>query len=175
MTCCVDRTPYIIQTIYPSLRPAIQRISISFIYLISLSETLTAKNCFNTGLNGTVINLPCNQNCVAIPVRIPHMKSTSDYMVNTISYTPYPYTTATGNELINIYVDDKYSELITMPFNFCFYDSIYGKIALGSNGTMTFDETTALQVNAVPITQPILAVRQYIIHRLARTRLSRIH
>lgn len=151
----LDCEPYFTQTIYPDMRPALLRISIAFIYLISISDRLSAQNCFNTGLNGTVINLPCNQNCVNIPVRIPHIKSTSTYTVNTIAYTPYPYTTAVGNELISIYVDDKYSDLINLPFNFCFYDSIYGKIVVGSNGIMTFDETTALQANAYPITHPI--------------------
>jgi len=126
-----------------------------FICFTFLSGHLFAQNCFNTGLNGTVINLPCNQNCVNVPVRIPHLRSTSTYLVNNINYAPYAYTTPTGNELTSIYIDDKYSELITLPFSFCFYDSVYTKIVVGSNGIVTFDETTALQNNAYPITQTI--------------------
>lgn len=136
------------------MRSALLRIFLAFI-LFSFSARVTAQNCFNTGLNGTVIDLPCNQNCVNVPVRIPHLKSTSTYLVNNIDYTPYAYTTPAGNELTSIYIDDKFSELIPLPFSFCFYDSVYTKVVVGSNGIITFDESTALQANAYPITQAI--------------------
>jgi len=136
------------------MRSALSRSFFAFL-LLSLSARLTGQNCFNTGLNGTVINLPCNQNCVNVPVRIPHLKSSSTYLVNNINYTPYAYTTPTGNELTSTYIDDKFSELIPLPFSFCFYDSVYTKVVVGSNGIITFDESTALQANAYPITQMI--------------------
>lgn len=137
------------------MRPAFLRLCFALFCIFLVSAQLSAQNCFNTGLNGTVINLPCNQNCVNVPVHIPHLRSTSTYVISPIDYTPYAYTTSTGNELTSIYIDDKYSELITLPFSFCFYDSIYTKAVVGSNGIITFDETTALQANAYPITFPI--------------------
>ena len=76
------------------MRPALLRISIAYILLFFISDRIFAQAGF-TGLNGTVINLPCNQNCVNVPVRIPHLKQTSDYIIATIPYNPYPYTTPT--------------------------------------------------------------------------------
>ena len=108
-----------------------------------LPGQVSAQNGFNTGLNGTVINLPCNQNCVTQAFKIPHLKSTSDYSINLIGYTPFTYSTPTGNEITEVYADDQYSALINMPFSFCFYDSTYTRAVVGSNGLLTFDETNA--------------------------------
>src|SRR5262245_38499052 len=82
---------------------------------------LDAQYCFNTGLNRTVINLPCNQNCVNVPVRIPHLRSTTTYTVNSVPYAPYTWVTPGGAEDADIYDDDMWSDSITLPFSFCFY------------------------------------------------------
>ncbi len=113
---------------------ALLRLFVIVIFIFFLSGPLSAQNGFNTGLNGTVINLPCGENCVTQPFRVPHLKSSSDYSINTIGYTPFAYTTPTGNEITEVYADDLYSALINMPFSFCFYDSIYTKAVIGSNG-----------------------------------------
>ncbi|MEI9807621.1 MAG: SprB repeat-containing protein [Bacteroidota bacterium] len=90
-------------------------------------------------MNATVINLPCNQSCVNVPVRIPHLKSTSDYTVNSIAYNPYQYVTAGGTQDASLYNDDRYSTLFDLPFPFCFYDSLFTKVSVCSNGLITFD------------------------------------
>jgi gliding motility-associated-like protein len=128
------------------------RLFIFIILFVSLSDSLSAQNCFNTGLNGTVINLPCNQTCVNVPVRIPHLKGTSDYKVNAVPYNPFPFVNASGVALTSTYVDDKFSTLIDLPFTFCFYDSLYTKCVVGSNGVMTFDEICANADNAYTLT-----------------------
>src|SRR5690242_7308957 len=103
-------------------------------------ENIQAQNCLNTGLNGTTISLPCNVNCTQLKMKVPHLKSTSDYTLVDIPYTPYPYTTSTGTELTALYVDDVFSSSIPLPFSFCFWDSTYTKAIVGSNGIITFDE-----------------------------------
>jgi gliding motility-associated-like protein len=120
--------------------------------LVLLSGPGNAQNCFNTGLNGTILNLPCNQTCVNVPVRIPHLKATSDYKVNSVPYNPYSFVNASGVPLTSTYIDDKFSPLIDLPFNFCFYDSIYAKCVVGSNGVITFDEICANASNAYTLT-----------------------
>lgn len=119
--------------------------------------TLDAQNCFNTGLNGRIINLPCNTNCVNVPIKIPHLKSSSSYTWSTIPYNPFPFTSPTGSALTETYVDDKFSHLLNMPFSFCFYDSTFNKFVVGSNGIMTFDISNVdcnndwdLQTNPIP-------------------------
>ncbi|MBC7946407.1 MAG: gliding motility-associated C-terminal domain-containing protein [Chitinophagaceae bacterium] len=137
------------------MRPALFR-PIIIIFIITLSGTLSAQNCFNTGLNGTVINLPCNQNCVNIPVKIPHLKSTTDYALNTIAYNPYPFTSPSGNEVPpTVYADDNYSPAIDIPFSVCFYDSIYSQFVIGSNGLITFDIANSDCDNAWTISQQL--------------------
>ncbi|HEY6504022.1 MAG TPA: gliding motility-associated C-terminal domain-containing protein, partial [Chitinophagaceae bacterium] len=121
------------------MRSALLRLFIAVPVVLFLSGPLSAQNCINTGLNGTVIDLPCNQNCVNVPVRIPHLKSTSDYTLNTIAYTPYPYVTTGGAEDQNLYNDDRYSSLFDLPFSFCFYDSLFSQVSVSSNGLITFD------------------------------------
>ena len=117
------------------------------VLLLSVHQ-LHAQSCIATGLNGTVINLPCGVNCAPLSFKVPHLKSTSDYSVLSVPYQPFSYTSPTSTEITEVYIDDKYSNLINLPFSFCFYDSIYSKCVVGSNGIITFDETQAGKNNA---------------------------
>jgi len=87
--------------------------------------------------------------------QVPHLKSTSDYTIVSIPYNPLPFVTPTGTVISEIYIDDVYGSLISLPFPFCFYDSLYNKAVVGSNGIITFDEFQANKANAYPITQTI--------------------
>jgi gliding motility-associated-like protein len=89
--------------------------------------------------NQTVINLSCGQNCTDIKLQTPHIKTTSDYTISTIGYNPFPYVTAGGTEDPNIYNDDRYSSVFPLPFQFCFYDSVFSNVVIGSNGVITFE------------------------------------
>ena len=130
-------TPNFTQTFTPDMRPALLRLVIFLFCLTGIYDYSSAQ--INTGLNGTVINLPCGQNCISQAFRIPHLKSSSDYTVNTIAYNPYQFVTPGGNEDLNIYNDDRYSLMFDLPFAFCFYDSLFSKVSVGSNGVITFD------------------------------------
>ncbi|MEO5945983.1 MAG: gliding motility-associated C-terminal domain-containing protein, partial [Chitinophagaceae bacterium] len=118
------------------------------------SGTVNAQGIF-TGINNTVINLPCTQPCTDLNFQVPHLKSDDDYQVVTIPYTPYPYATATGNELSGLYIDDVYSSSIPLPFPLCFYGSVYNEVIVGSNGLLTFDIANANCINAYTINPPI--------------------
>ena len=133
--------------LHPDMRPAFLGSSIFFILVISSADRLSAQSCFNTGLNGTVINLPCNQNCVNVPVKIPHLKSTTDYTVASVPYSPFPFTSAAP--ALNLpgcaNQDDKFFDTTFLPFPFCFYDSQYTKLVVSTNGLVTFDMSNALR------------------------------
>jgi gliding motility-associated-like protein len=138
------------------MRPALLRFTAIYFSVLFLAQRLGAQNTgFSTGLNNTVINLACNQNCVTQAFQIPHLKSTGDYVVTTIPYNPYPYTTPAGTEDPSLYNDDRYSFLINIPFSFCFYDMVFNNAVVGSNGLMTFDAANAGCANAYTISQPI--------------------
>lgn len=105
--------------------------------------TVAAQNCIPTNLNGRVITIACPQTCTNIAFQVPHIKNTSNYLVQTIPYQPYTFTTPGGNEPTEIYVDDKFSHLLNLPFPVCFYGNVYNNFVIGSNGVVSFDATQA--------------------------------
>lgn len=126
---------------------------LGFVFLFS--KEIVAQNCIPTNINGAVINRDCSQICNALTFQIPHIKSSSDYTLVTTPYAPYPYNTPTGATDIALYNDDQYSNLINLPFTFCFYGQSYTSAVVGSNGIVTFDPANAACGNAWQLTQPI--------------------
>lgn len=85
-----------------------------------------------------------NGNCVALSANYPSFKQTDNYAVSSINYTPYAVvnkTVITGN------LDDSFSEIIDLPFKFCFYGQVYDHLVIGSNGMISFDTDQANQAN----------------------------
>ena len=113
-----------------------------------------SQSCVSSN-NNTIINFSCGLNCGDVTLRVPDLRTTSNYTVTTIPYNPYPYTTPFGNELTTLYSDDVYSDKIALPFQFCFYDSVFSKLVVGSNGLITFDTLNANCFNAWNITPTI--------------------
>lgn len=103
----------------------------------------TAQNCIPTTINGRNITIACPQTCTSIAYQVPHIKSSTDYLVQTIPYQPYTFTTPGGNEPTEIYVDDKFSHLLNLPFPVCFYGNLFSNFVIGSNGVISFDATQA--------------------------------
>jgi gliding motility-associated-like protein len=129
---------------------------LAFIFFLFAFHQASAQNsCLSTGVNGTVINLPCGVNCAPMNFKVPHLKSTSAYTLTSIPYNPLPYVTSSGIEDQSLYDDDRYSDKITLPFTFCFYDSLFSNAVVGSNGLITFDTTNASCANAYTITPAI--------------------
>ncbi|HKC34617.1 MAG TPA: hypothetical protein VKB95_01100, partial [Chitinophagaceae bacterium] len=113
-----------------------------------------AQSCVSSN-NNTVINFSCGLSCSNVDLQVPDLRTTSDYAITKIPYNPYSYRTLFGDELTALYVDDKYSDKITLPFQFCFYDSVFSKLVVGSNGLVTFDTLNANCFNAWNVT-PII-------------------
>src|SRR4030095_12016804 len=95
-----------------------------------LSGTLWGQNCILTGLNHTTISSSCGQPCRNLSFQIPDIRGTSTYTAVNIPYNPYPYVTAGATEDPILYDDDKYSAVFSLPFPFCFYDSVYRKAVI---------------------------------------------
>jgi gliding motility-associated-like protein len=87
------------------------------------------------------ISLPCGTNCTSFSVSVPHIKQSTTYVVTNPAYLPFAYTTTGGNELVNTYGDDTWSDRIALPFafSFCFYGNTYTSLVMGSNSTISFD------------------------------------
>lgn len=108
-----------------------------------LPGKLFSQNCVLTGLNNTAISSSCSQTCRDLNFQIPDIRSSSTYTVVNIPYNPYPFITAGGTEDFRLYNDDNYSAVFNLPFPFCFYDSVYTKAVISSNGLVTFDTANA--------------------------------
>ena len=91
------------------------------IFFLLLFNKSIAQNCVPTGLNNSVVNSTCIQVCRNLNFQIPDLRSTSDYAVITVPYSPYPYIVAGGTEDPGLYLDDQYSSAFSLPFPFCFY------------------------------------------------------
>ncbi len=123
---------------------------------ILFSITLLGQNCVPTGLNNSVVTSICGQVCRDLNFKIPDLRSTTDYTVISTPYNPFPYVTAGGTEDVALYDDDTYSNVFALPFPFCFYDNVYTKAVVGSNGLVTFDISNAgCTTTAWSISNPI--------------------
>ncbi|HOY31475.1 MAG TPA: gliding motility-associated C-terminal domain-containing protein [Bacteroidales bacterium] len=91
---------------------------------------------------GNDFALPCNQQCATIEATaIQTSGQTSSYSVSTIPFTP-PYAFNTGTPIL-VNIDDTWSNVINLPFTFCFYGTSYNQIIAGSNGVVSFNLTPA--------------------------------
>ncbi|MCB9203259.1 MAG: T9SS type B sorting domain-containing protein [Flavobacteriales bacterium] len=82
-----------------------------------------------------------DENCLELEVEYTELKSTSDYMVSSIPYSPVAGFNE-GNRL-NLYEEDKFSNAIPLPFKFCFYGETYEELVIGNNGLVSFDTSLA--------------------------------
>jgi hypothetical protein len=89
------------------------------------------------------ITLPCGTPCTSISAQAPHIKQTNSYVITNPAYVPFAYTTPTGNEVTQIYVDDTWSPAITPGFNFCYYGNNFTQLVMGSNSAISFDISRA--------------------------------
>ena len=79
----------------------------------------------------------CVNPCVDLVATNLHTGETTQYDVSSIPYAPpYPFT---GGTSAFVGVDDIFSALITIPFDFCFYGNTYNQLVIGANGLISFD------------------------------------
>ncbi|MFD2920730.1 gliding motility-associated C-terminal domain-containing protein [Terrimonas rubra] len=134
------------------LTAAFRRLVVILAFIIVCINSY-AQNCFNTGLNNSTFNLACGVTCYNRPIQVPDIRSTDNYVVSQVAYLPFP--THAGTVVTTSNRDDVYSDIIDLPFRFCFFDSVYEKIVVGSNGIVTFDERRAGEVNAYKVQRSI--------------------
>lgn len=94
----------------------------------------------NAGQN---VNLPCNVSCANLTANFLNVRNTTSYTVAAIPYSPQSYTTGTT---ILANVDDEWSNIINLPFRFCFFGNSYNRVVIGSNGIITFDLTVQIGI-----------------------------
>lgn len=78
--------------------------------------------------------------CTTLEATYKDLGNTSTYTVQSIPYAP-PYQYGCLANSVSINVDDVWSGLISIPFNFCFYGATYNQMLIGSNGVVSFNTT----------------------------------
>jgi gliding motility-associated-like protein len=78
--------------------------------------------------------------CATLSSTIQATLGTTSYTVGAIPYLPYSYTAGTT---VLLGLDDQYTTVLPIPFNFCYYGNSYNKLVIGANGNLSFDVTQA--------------------------------
>lgn len=87
--------------------------------------------------------LNCSTPCVTLNANPFDAGATTSYTAGAIPATPpIPYNQAGGNP-ISVGIDDVWSPVINLPFDFCFYGQTYNSCVVGSNGTISFNTAYA--------------------------------
>ncbi len=129
---------------------------LNFLAFFLFNISTKAQSCFNI-FAGNDTTISCLQPCLDLKARIPAIRSSEDYQVTSIPYAPYPYVTAAPLYVLPCIADqdDKYGDVATLPFNFCFYGSTYDRYVLGTNGLITFDLSNAITGNNYIVSNPL--------------------
>lgn len=108
-------------------------------FFISLGETFGQVGCpaVNAGPDQTV---GCSNPCANLSAGYFYAGQTTTYAAIPIPYLPNPYNA--GNSIL-VNIDDTWSSVINLPFNFCFYGVNYSQVVIGSNGIISFNTTYA--------------------------------
>ncbi len=95
------------------------------------------------GADPAPINCSAASTCVDLEATYLNLGDTSSYSVESIPYNP-PYQFSCLKNPVSVNVDDIWSPIINLPFDFCFYGNTYNQCLIGSNGVITFDTTNNL-------------------------------
>lgn len=115
----------------------------AFAFLIIFSSQFLysqpAPGCPNVNA-GPDVNLACG-GCTNLTATPFHVGSTTTYNVTSIPYAPpYPFNAGTA---IFVGQDDIWSNIIWLPFSFCFFGNEYTQIVVGANGLISFNTAYA--------------------------------
>ncbi len=127
----------------------------------------TSPNCPPSSGNSTVQINGSNTSTCGAPVNLSavafvNYATTDSYTVSNVPYNPFPYVganlpqTGTSGVLLQT-VDDVWSSVIPIPFNFCFFGTSYTSLLIGSNANISFNLANASatnQYNFVPFPAP---------------------
>ncbi|MDD3877824.1 MAG: PKD domain-containing protein [Bacteroidales bacterium] len=106
------------------------------LFFINSHLLMSQPGCPNVNA-GNNQNINCNANCTNLTATFLQTGQTSAYTVSSVAYAP-PYAYNTGTAIM-VNIDDRWSSVISLPFNFCFFGNNYNQIVVGSNGVITFD------------------------------------
>lgn len=119
---------------------------IALLCLIALTVWITDAKAQNGTITlGPDLILPACVNCdTLVATTTSPSIGTNNYLVQQINYVPYPWT---GGTVVPLNVDDFWSGVINMPFDFCFFGNVYNQCIISSNGQVSFNINQANTFN----------------------------
>ena len=108
------------------------------------TTTLSCPSVATGGINGSAPPGPMNcsaLSCIDLEASYLQVNQPTNYTVTQITDPP-PYQFTCLQNPVSVNIDDVWSPMINLPFNFCFYGNNYNRCLIGSNGVITFDTTT---------------------------------
>lgn len=110
--------------------------------LILIMSKLTLAQTVNVGPDLTI---PACQACTTLyATTTAPTTSTNNYNVTQITYNPYSYLPGT---VIPLNIDDRWSDVYNLPFQFCFFGNNYTQFIVSSNGQLSFNINQANTFN----------------------------
>ncbi|WP_299125201.1 T9SS sorting signal type C domain-containing protein [uncultured Winogradskyella sp.] len=94
------------------------------------------------GLSGGDPTVDCYYEDTVIEANYLELGDTSSYDVESIAYNP-PYQFGCLANPVSVNLDDVFSPVVNLPFDFCFYGNTYNSCVIGSNGVISFDTSLA--------------------------------
>lgn len=119
----------------PLIPTMLMRIQI-VIYLFSSLLSYSQNGCAGIYI-GEDTTIDCSQSCITIKSEVLDIGQSNNYRINSLPYNP-PFSFSIGNTIF-VNQDDIFSQIIQLPFSFCFYGIDYDKIVVGANGIISFD------------------------------------
>lgn len=103
---------------------------------------LEPNGCPDIDLGLDIVIPICTDPCTPVTLTAQYFETgtTSSYTACSVPYAPYPYNTGTG---FSIGIDDVYTPIVNLPFNFCFFGTSYSQCIVGSNGVISFNTAAA--------------------------------
>ncbi len=92
------------------------------------------------------VTIPCGETCTTLTATAIAGAQTTSYTGSAIAYNPAAAFNTGTPILVNI--DDTWSNVINLPFNFCFFGNTYGQLIVGSNGIVSFNTVNANNNNS---------------------------
>ncbi|MGI9192184.1 MAG: gliding motility-associated C-terminal domain-containing protein [Chitinophagaceae bacterium] len=94
---------------------------------------------------GPDITVPACQPCTTLKATTTAPSvGTNNYTVSQITYTPYPFF---GGTTIPLNIDDRWSAVYTIPFDFCYFGNTYTQFIISTNGQISFNINQANTFN----------------------------
>lgn len=105
-------------------------------FLFSFSMYSQGGGCPNVYAGEDVV-VTCSEPCTTLTASYLQTGETTAYAVSSIPFAP-PFPSTGGANSTNINLDDKWSQIIDLEFDFCFFGDSYNKALINSNGALTF-------------------------------------